>query len=716
MRPEISFPTPKPDRVPPKTRLLSYKGSLLRWGVAVAIVLVILVGVVAVRGLVIRHSAEGIAQLQAIAALKADQIGLWLGERRSNAEMLRTANFLSKSLSRWRDTGDPAIRDIVVEHLTSLQQTMGYQAISVIDRNGKFLLGAGGHQQMTPALSLTLERVFTTGRVQFTDLYRDSVDGKEHLHFDFVVPFVDERDYALVMRLDKGHFLFPFLQEWPLSSDSAETLLFKRDGDDVLFLNELRHRSGTALRLRIPLDEMDVLEVQVINDKVVTETPVVGVDYRGVPVVGVTRTIPGTSWYLMAKTDHEELRAELLKDLFWVGLALTLALLSVVTGAVLLRQWKKLQWMTERQLDQAEASLDIVFQSLPDLFFRIAVDGTILDYRAQSSSDLFFRPEKLVGKRLQDVLPPELGQMISTKIEQAYATRELLTYEYDLAIPEGGRRYEARLASLIGSSHLIMVVRDITERKLAEEALRESEARFRTLFEYAPDAMYLNDHEGIFVDGNRRAETMVGCSRDEIIGKSFADSGLIRQQDLPHVLGLLAKCRAGEPTGPDEVTVIQRCGKPVYTEINTFPVVIEGRPLIFGIAHDITARKQAELALRENELQFRSITSAANDAIIMTGEDERVVFWNKAAEHIFGFSQAEAMGRSLVELIIPKNLHGEYQKGYSVFRHSGAGAVIGKTVELSALRKDGRELTVDLSVSALKLHEKWLILTDFVDA
>jgi PAS domain S-box-containing protein len=142
-------------------------------------------------------------------------------------------------------------------------------------------------------------------------------------------------------------------------------------------------------------------------------------------------------------------------------------------------------------------------------------------------------------------------------------------------------------------------IEDITERKRAETALRESEERFRALFELAPDGIYLSDLQGRFVDGNKAAEQLVGYAREELIGKSFLTLNLLSESDLRRAAAALACNAQGEATGPEEYVLTRKDGRQVSLEIRTFPVNLQQQALALGVARDITERKQLEAQFRQ---------------------------------------------------------------------------------------------------------------------
>jgi PAS domain S-box-containing protein len=119
------------------------------------------------------------------------------------------------------------------------------------------------------------------------------------------------------------------------------------------------------------------------------------------------------------------------------------------------------------------------------------------------------------------------------------------------------------------------------------------------------------------------------------------------------------------------------------------------------------ARNEAVAALQESEEKFRKISSSAQDAIIMMDHEGRISFWNQAAEKVLGYSQEEALGRELHLWLAPERFRERYRQGFRAFQASGEGPVIGQTLELSALRKDGEEFPIELSVSAVKLKGRW---------
>ena len=122
---------------------------------------------------------------------------------------------------------------------------------------------------------------------------------------------------------------------------------------------------------------------------------------------------------------------------------------------------------------------------------------------------------------------------------------------------------------------------------------------------------------------------------------------------------------------------------------------------------DVTVQKRAVEALRESEEKFRSISTSAQDALIMMNNRGNISYWNEAAERIFGYTKKEAIDRDLHGLLAPKKYLEAFTKGFEGFKETGQGSVIGKTIEMLALRKDGTEFSMELSLSSFQFQDQW---------
>lgn len=144
----------------------------------------------------------------------------------------------------------------------------------------------------------------------------------------------------------------------------------------------------------------------------------------------------------------------------------------------------------------------------------------------------------------------------------------------------------------------------LAERKNIEEDLRESEERFKIIFEHAPDAYFLSDLKGIFIDGNKAAEEMLGYKKEELIGKSMLKLNLVSLDQVPEIAKRLVQHALGKPTKPGEFILNRKDGTKIPTEISGAMVKIKGKRVILGIVRDIAERKKTEEELKNKNLEL----------------------------------------------------------------------------------------------------------------
>ncbi len=196
-------------------------------------------------------------------------------------------------------------------------------------------------------------------------------------------------------------------------------------------------------------------------------------------------------------------------------------------------------------------------------------------------------------------------------------------------------------------SSLRITVQDITERKKAVEELKDSEERLKILFDYAPDAYYISDLKGNFIDGNKAAERTIGYKKEELIGKSFLKLNLLTLTDIPKAAKTLAKSIIGKPTGPDEFILNRKDNSKVIVEISTYPVKIKGKTLVLGMARDITERKRAEETLHKSQQEFMSIFHNNPEALVYLDNKNTVIDINSRFSELFGYNLEEIKSKDV---------------------------------------------------------------------
>jgi len=256
-----------------------------------------------------RTRQEKYQEIAAIGELKVGQIQQWRQERLRDLWRSSKAPFFNKAVREWlRDRNNPALQAELQDRLAVEQKEEGYADVLLLDTEGRILLSVNPQPHpLTPALNQVIEQARAQRTALLSDLYRCP---QGVVHVDAVAPILDPEGQptaVLVLRSNAEDFLFPLIQSWPTPSRTAETLLVRRDGEDVLFLNDLRHRPDSALSLREPLTLKALTAVQAVLGK---QGIFQGRDYRGVEVLADLRAIPESPWFMVAKVDASEILAE----------------------------------------------------------------------------------------------------------------------------------------------------------------------------------------------------------------------------------------------------------------------------------------------------------------------------------------------------------------------------------------------------------------------
>jgi len=259
-----------------------------------------------------------------------------------------------------------------------------------------------------------------------------------------------------------------------------------------------------------------------------------------------------------------------------------------------------------------EARHHAFLKAIPDLMFRASQDGTFLDYMAAKEEDPALPPEVWSGKNMRDVLPPEVAQLAMHCVEQALQTGDMQIFEYQLPTPLPNgiiRDYEARFV-VSGKDEVLVIARDITEHKQAEQALRESEERYRRLVELSPDAIVVVS-EGKIVFANPAEATLMGASSpEELIGKSAIE--LLHPEDRATVEERLRRIdEEGDAPHVNQGKIVRLDGQVRDIEAAGAPIIYQGKKAVQIICRDITERKRAEeqitASLKEKEVLLREI-------------------------------------------------------------------------------------------------------------
>jgi PAS domain S-box-containing protein len=255
----------------------------------------------------------------------------------------------------------------------------------------------------------------------------------------------------------------------------------------------------------------------------------------------------------------------------------------------------------------------------------------------------------------------------------------------------------------------VHILEDITGRRAMEASLKDANALLNSVIENVPVRIFWKDHELRYLGCNTAFARDAGFEKpDDLLGKDDYQMGwreqadLYRADDRKVIDSDIPKLGFEEPqTTPDGRIIWLRTSKvPMHDAAGKVHAVL-------GIYEDITEYKHTQLHLEESEEKFRSMSASAQDAIIMIDDAGKVTFWNGAAAKIFGHHEHEMLGKDLHLLLTPQRFRADAMVALGRFRETGEGNVIGKTIELMALHRDGHEFPIELSLSAVQAGGKW---------
>lgn len=302
---------------------------------------------------------------------------------------------------------------------------------------------------------------------------------------------------------------------------------------------------------------------------------------------------------------------------------------------------------TMTQEKQKEHNLESFFDVIPDMYFSLDLEGTILDYRASKKSYLYAPPEQFLNKRIRDVLPPEISELFVQSIGVAGDENDVVSFEYDLMLADGNHHFECRISLLNNQQRCVAIVRDITEQYLATKALAASELRYRHLLEEAPfPTVIVRREDGKLLYSNQRAKAHYGFTDVKEIDmpmSSFYHNQEDRQKFLERLL------REGS-VRDQEMQMVDLKGELSWVLMSASLMEFENEQVIVAAINDITARKETEEALRVSEEKYRALTEYTSDVIwVLNLTTSKFSYISPSIQQLRGYTAEEAMLQTLEE-------------------------------------------------------------------
>jgi len=584
-----------------------------------------------------------VARLEAVSSLRAGQVANWMRDRRSEASFLRGTVFMSELLLRWLDQHDAAAGERLANRLTEYRQANRYVNWQLVDAQGTLLMSEDpADTAIAPELQAAAQLAVATREVQTTGLY-PTPNSSRKTNLDFVAPLVNTGSPAravLVLRVDPESFLLPTLREWPVPMKTAETLLVRRVGDNLL---------GTYGRSQpLPLSTPGLFAARAIRGDVPMGVAFDGEDYRGTPVIGVVRPVVNTPWHLVVKMNRSELFALAARTSAWIIAAGLLSLFGAGVAMHALRERQALRIALAQGAErdaklQALNLLDAIAESSTDAIYAKDLDGQYL-LRNHTA-----RKEFAVGRDQGDLaavsdfalFDVDDATRLRANDERVVAEDRTLSFEEEITTTAGRRTFLVTKGPLRDAQGKAIGVfgisRDITERnrtlreldrhrhhleELVQERTRdlefavvqrlESELFLRTLTDNIPGMFAYWDRELRCQFANlayarwvgRTPKQMLGLSLEAAIGPARVEAN---RERIAQVLAGATQVFERQARSPE--------GREMPTLAQYVPDVREGQVRgFFVLVTDVSQIKQAETRLKQLNAELTEARDRAEAA------------------------------------------------------------------------------------------------------
>ncbi|MCB4790280.1 MAG: PAS domain S-box protein [Elusimicrobia bacterium] len=423
--------------------------------------------------------AEKQNDLRIITDLKVNQIANWRAERLSDA--LDISSRLAENCEARQILQNPDSekrKKLFLSVLKHLKDNLEYSGFYLIDPSAKEVVSA--HKKGEPpgdySISLAVQSL-KEDKITFSDLRRN--EKTNGLDLDIYAPVKGRTPQGdiglgiLVLRLDPYQFLFPFIQSWPAPSKTFETLIVRKEGNKVLYLNELRHVKKAALSFEMPLDRKDLPAAMALRG---IKGVIQGKDYRGVDVIAASGAIPDSPWTLIAKIDEDEIY-EPIKDRAWI-VSIAVFIFFIAIFALIGFLWNRHIAIFYRKQYESEIArralvkrYDYLIKYANDIIILFDKDLKIIEANDKASEAYMYTNVELMQMTMRDLRAPESIPTIEDELKQL-EEKGSIVFETAHRRKNGTRfpvEVSVRLIIIDWKEYYQSIIRDISPRKSKEK-------------------------------------------------------------------------------------------------------------------------------------------------------------------------------------------------------------------------------------------------------
>ncbi len=306
------------------------------------------------------------------------------------------------------------------------------------------------------------------------------------------------------------------------------------------------------------------------------------------------------------------------------------------------------------ELKERNDHINALINAIPDIIFVLNKAGLYLDCHTSDLDSLIYKPEDIIGKTLKQTLPHHLAEQATHSIQLVIKTGHPEFFQYELEIRNKKRAFEARMVKF-GEDKVLAMVREITEIKQAEQALKESEEKFRNVVNFSPLAKYLYklelNNNLILVDANPAADKILGINHQQLIGKTIEKAfPKLKDTDIPQLYKKIARGELNTQTFEIKYTDDRFSG---YYLVNAFSTGINSIAVEFI---DISDKKNSEDALKESNQKYQNLVNTTQSVIFHVSANGIFQFVSPSVYEHVGYTPEELIGTHYKIFIHPDDI------------------------------------------------------------
>jgi PAS domain S-box-containing protein len=559
----------------------------------------------------VHHREMALARLQTVADMKSDQIGDWLRDRQADADFVRSSHYLVERYQSWHDSGDSESGELLKSRLELFCKDWRFTGVTLLDSAGRKVWSSEkAPLSIAPEFQNAARQTLAENKAWRSAAYRDT---ENIVHLDFAAPlaFIPQNPPLIILHIDLANWLFSTLKRWPIPNTSGEILLIRFDKEQTIYLSDLRESKDSPSTPGMPRFTKGLITAQIQTAKVLSDTLLEGLDYLGVPVIAVVKTVPGTDWFLVSKINQSELYADTMNDAIWIGSVGLLSLFMTATGFHLVRQHQQLILARAVQTSQAERLnalnlLAAIADGSNDAIFAKDVEGRYILFNKAACDFVAKSVHEVLGHDDRSLFPADQAEQLRAIDRQAMLGKSCLTQEEVLSTAKGERVFHATKGPLHNTEGdtvgLYGISRDITDIKQIEKSLRHSEERLQLILSVTKDGLWDWDLRKDLAYLSPSYYEITGYNADDITPNFEFFKRTVHPDDLPLVMDVLeTHLKSSTPTSEFDYRLITQSGQCLWMRGRGQVVErdAEGIPLrMVGTITDVSKSKIIEESLR----------------------------------------------------------------------------------------------------------------------